>query len=73
VAHAFNGVNTLLAVSTNIETDGNLKLKGNSSFDCNVAEGHHLHKSTESYSFTACFVAKVNSLLIVKRCLIHLQ
>jgi hypothetical protein len=33
---AFNGVNTLLAVSTNIETEqitnGNLKLKGNSSF-----------------------------------------
>jgi hypothetical protein len=33
---AFNGVNTLLAVSTNIETEqitnGNLKLKGNGSF-----------------------------------------
>jgi hypothetical protein len=33
---AFNGVNTLLAVSTNIETEqitnGNLKLKGNSPF-----------------------------------------
>jgi hypothetical protein len=32
-----NGVNTLLAVSTNIETEqitnGNLKLKGNSSFE----------------------------------------
>jgi hypothetical protein len=32
----FNGVNTLLAVSTNIETEqitnGNLQLKGNSSF-----------------------------------------
>jgi hypothetical protein len=34
---AFNGVNTLLAVSTNIETEqitnGNLKLKGKSSFN----------------------------------------
>jgi hypothetical protein len=34
---AFNGVNTLLAESTNIEneqiTNGNLKLKGNSSFE----------------------------------------
>jgi hypothetical protein len=34
---AFNGVNTLLALSPNIETEqitnGNLKLKGNSSFD----------------------------------------
>jgi hypothetical protein len=34
---AFNGVNTLLAVSTDIETEqitnGNLKLKGNSSFN----------------------------------------
>jgi hypothetical protein len=33
---AFNGVNTLLAVSTNIETEqitnGNLRLKGNRSF-----------------------------------------
>jgi hypothetical protein len=33
---AFNGVNTLLAVSTNIETEqitnGNFKLKGKSSF-----------------------------------------
>jgi hypothetical protein len=42
---AFNGVNTLLAVITNIETEqitnGNFKLKGNSSFDkCSASNLH---------------------------------
>jgi hypothetical protein len=54
---AFNGVNTLLAVSTNVKseqiTNGNLKLKGNGSFHC---YGHGLgiliprHENSELFT-----------------------